>query len=162
MGKIREVIRDDLTRPRTVFVSPLQCFEPDWQYFRQAMRKYRLKFARHYDPTDKSLERTVRYSFTGGLHKWHEKFVPRRLKSLVTSGVFQVWTQWDQLRMQVVCRGSSSETAETYVPLSIGGSDLHVVFKTFTLLLLVSGVVFLLELIVRAATNGYFLTVESY
>ena len=148
--KIREVIRNKLGRPRTVFVSPLHCFESDWQYFRQAMRKYGVKFARHHEPTDRTLERTVRYGFTTGLHSWHEKLVPRRLRTLVTSGIFQVWTKWEQLRMKTSSYESSSETEVLYLPLSMESSDLHLVFKSFTLLLFASGTVFLYELIVKA------------
>ena len=147
MSELRSVIRTTLSYPGTVFVSPMPCFDSDWEYFREAMRQEGLKFARRFDPEDKTLDHVVKYSFTGGLHSRHEKHVPQRLKSLVSSGVFGLWIKWKRLRLEFGCsnRGGETSTPADYMALSMEKSDLYLVFNLLGLLLVASMIAFTCE-----------------
>ena len=150
------VINADLSSPGKVFVSPMPCFDSDWEYFRTAMRQQGSKFTRRFDPSDTTLDHVLQYSFTAGLHSWHEKLVPRRLKSLVSSGVFQLWTRWEQLRLEFACINAGGETTVGYISLSMTGSDLCLVFNLFGLLLLASFITFTFECSARLLAANTF------
>ena len=69
---------------RTVFVTPLNFIDLDWDYFREAMRLDKsVKFSRHHEKKRGSFDVSSAYGFTKKFHRWHHDLVPRRLKTVI-------------------------------------------------------------------------------
>ena len=132
MTYMKQVIQKYLTAPKTVFVSPLQFFDADWNYFREAMRLDRKrKFTRHHDNEDTTLKADSVYGFTKGLHAWHKNSIPRRLKGVASSGIWGLWLKWKNLRLKVYASRKASLGHFGYLPLTFSGSDISLVFALF-------------------------------
>ena len=147
LNKLRKIIGSSLMAPKPVFVSPSQYLDSDWELFRVQMRAHKaLKFATHFDQEDTSLMSIRSYGFTRGLHWSHNKVVPRRLKTVVTSGLLGLWRKWDTVRKKFRQRGNKTATGvQLFLPLSLYGSDMYFIFVLFVLCLAACLGAFLLE-----------------
>ena len=138
------MIRSEMLKPKVAFLSPQHCFESDWEHFREAMRQDGLKFSINFDELDTTLRQVVRYGYTEGLHPWHQTLVPRRLKTIVSSGILVIWQKWQLMRFKMACR-KKGEELEKVVPLSFAGSDICLAFYMLGLLLSTSTMAFVYE-----------------
>ena len=147
MDQLKQVIRSRLTAAKTAFVSPLKHFDSDWEIFREEMRaKKALKFSRYFDEDDSSLGTILAYGFTRGLHPWHQKSVPRRLKTIVSNGLFGIWKKWENIRQKLRKRkGSRATSGQSFLSLSLHGTDIYAVFVLFCLCTVGSFGVFFVE-----------------
>ena len=99
---IEDIIHSFLMAPKTVFVSAVEFFQSDWNYFHQAMKADKaLKFARHYDRERTVFQTNSFYGFTKGLHPTAQNRIPRRLKAVVSSGMLGLWRKWKRLRIEL-------------------------------------------------------------
>ena len=151
MDHIKQLIRTNLTAPKTVFISPLPFFDSDWQYFQEAMRSNKaLRFTRNYNVEDTaSLHVVAKYGFTAGLHPWHKDNIPRRLKTAVSSGILGQWRKWKAMRIKFHegRRMTQLDLDDSlYLPLSLNGSDVYLAFLLFLVCLCVSSMAFASEM----------------
>ena len=147
MSRIRPLILYNLTVQKTVFVSPANYFDSDWQYFREAMRSNKgITFARYLDANDDMrLKWSRSYGYTRGLHHRLKDLVPRRLKAVVSSGILGNWREWANLRVTFHESRKSATKTSFFLPLSLTGSDVYMIFQLFALLMIGSASVYLIE-----------------
>ena len=148
MGRLQKAIKTSLAMPKTVFLSPLDHFESDWELFRKEMRVNKaLKFSRYLDKEGTPLRTVKTYGFTKGLHDPHRDLVPRRLKTIVSNGMLGLWRKWADMRLKF--RQSRNVAAviqkQDFMPLSLCGSDIYFVFVLFGFCLLTCWATLLLE-----------------
>ena len=150
--RLRKVISEELARPNTMFLSPSHSFYGDWKHFKHSMRYEGTKFAYNLDnKEDAALTRMEYYRVPTGLHPRDQKVVPRRLKTLVSSGIRALWRKWAIMRSQFESASHkiTMEFQEVFLPLSFKTSDIHVVFSLWGLLLGICCIVFGLECMTR-------------
>ena len=125
----------------------IHSLDHDWRnYFVPAIRKEGLQFVRHFDPTDTTLRRSTWYGYMRGLHPWHEPFVPRVLKTIVSSGRLALGRKWESYRLErkyAKIRPGSED--QYFAPLSFNASDVHVQFAILIVLLAMATLVFGVE-----------------
>ena len=151
VGQMRRAIRVGLMKPKTIYVSPLTFFDTDWEFFREEMRSDKqLRFSRHFDKDGASLLSSLfTYKFTKGLHPWHMDGVPRRLKGIVSSGILGLWRKWKNMRIKfhLYRKSPPKNLLYAYVPLSLDGSDVNLVFLLFLLCLSAASLSFMFEIL---------------
>lgn len=148
ISQLKNVIRARRLASKTIFVSPRPYFDSDWNSFRETMSLNRkIKFTHYYDSEDTTLKPYLAHGFTRGLHPRHNHLVPRRLKTLFSSGIWALWKKWDKLR-QTLQQGKNVLLGNaSYLPISLHGSDVLLVFELFGLCVIACVVAFVSELV---------------
>ena len=148
MELLKKTIETRLTMPKTVFVSPLEYLNSDWELFREQMRdKKALKFSWHFDKGETPLRAIKSYGITKGLQSWHYNLVPRRLRTIVSNGILGLWRKWANFRLKFrQYRNAAGTQKERFRPLSLQGSDLCLVFLLFVLCLVICFGAFVTEI----------------
>ena len=148
MELLESTIQNSLAMPKTVFVSPLEYLRSDWELFRGQMRGDKaLKFSWHFDKEGTPLRAMKFYGITTGLHSWHRRLVPRRLRTIVSNGILGLWSKWADMRMKLHRSRKAGIQKQLFMPLSLHGSDLYSVFLLFVLCLVLCFSAFLCEIL---------------
>ena len=154
LERMEQVIREELVKPRTAFILPKPQFEADWDLFRNVMKKSRLRFAHNAHSQDSTLKVAQGYGLNSGLNEYHQH-VPKRLKGLMSSGIYHAWKKWEAYRRDF----HRMRTEDTdFMPLSFERSDIAVVFYLFLIAVPISGIAFVLEWLrygILWSTRGY-------
>ena len=139
MELLKKTIQARLTMPKTVFVSPLEYLNSDWELFRGQMRDNKaLKFSWHFDKEETPLRAVKSYGITKGLQSRHYNLVPRRQRTTVSNGILGLWKKWADLRLKFHrYRNAAGTQSERLRPLSLKGSNLCLVFLLFVLCLVI-------------------------
>ncbi|CAG7827714.1 unnamed protein product [Allacma fusca] len=151
---LKQIMRMYLMKPRSAFVTSTEKFEKFWRVFKVAMKTNysSFKFASNSKFHDKSLNFDSGYFFST-LDAFHHHVVPNRLKILLSSGIYNLWTKWNERRDESKnaqdsgsIAGDESQQAEaSFEPLSYSNSDLYLIFNLKFISLGISGLIFLFE-----------------
>ena len=121
-------IKSDLWQPRTAFITTKELFLMDWQKFEDftARSKLGVKFAHSCAVEDGSLRAFQGFYITGRLTGSEGELVLKRMRGLVSSGIYSEWKKWDTYRLAL--NQAKPVTQKNAVPLSLTGSDVHIWF----------------------------------
>ena len=144
LSNITNGIMQNLTRPKTVFVTTKTLLPTRWQTFSKLMRQRKVKFAHNYEVNDGMFRELKNIYMTSGHHPIYQATVPRRCRVLSTSGLYNQWEKW-------VFRDSENLDwkiqLEKAAPLTLEGSDIQVVFFGFASGACICFMSFILELV---------------
>ena len=147
VDSLDKIVGTELTKPRTAFLSPENHFETDWSHFKATMKSesgHKFAFSKH---EDRFLQIPEYYEITSGMNEYHKKVVPRRMKALMSSGIYSLWRKWEGLRHMFQQRKPLSEQV---LPLGFRNSGITNVFYLFITCVLLSLLAIVLEIIVMA------------
>ena len=133
-GRIREVIREELLRPRTAFVSPAESFDADWKIFEEESKILHVRFAHSEQAED--FGSMFGYELTSGFNQHLGNRIYVRGLKLMESGIFWMWKKWEAIRRDFNSRNISLEKA--FVELSFRNSDLHLIFVVYAVCIFVA------------------------
>ena len=150
---IDTVIGKDLTKPRTAFVTTKESFEKDWSAFQSFMAKpkNKYKFVHSCAAEDATLRAFQGYYITGRLTGVNGDLVLKRMRGLMSSGIYGLWKKWDKLRLMF--KASSISTKQNAVPLSLADSDIQQMLDLLLFGVFIALIVFLIEIPLSSLVN---------
>ena len=75
-------------------------FRSNWAIFMEVMKRHPgWKIANNFESVDKFGVQTQGYLFTAGLHERYRRRFEGRLKVLLGSGIYQLWSKWQRIRL---------------------------------------------------------------
>ena len=126
---IKRVIAEELIRPSTAFVSPTSHFATDWQHFKAYNRRnMNAKFASSGNVNELLLKVDTAFGSPLGLNGIHLAHVPARVKSLMTSGIYDLWKKWERMRSIFHMERRVKHEHVHFIPLSLQSSDVYLLF----------------------------------
>ena len=125
---MRNVIRDEMLQPRTAFASPAATFDTNWKTFEEESRGLNVHFV-HSEHDEDFGSSMFGYHLTSGFNEYVGNGVHRRGEMLMESGIFGLWKRWEKIPHDF--RNQNAPSGKTFVELSFGNSDVHLVFVVY-------------------------------
>ena len=146
------VIKTELSKPRTAFVTTKELFAIDWPKFQNFMTEFKehVKFAHSCDLEDRSLRTFQGFYITGRLAGSKPELILKRIRGLMSSGIHSLWEKWDKYRLAFNL--PKATTQNVGVPLSLTDSDVRIWFLLLSFCSFVAGLVFGLEILTKCVT----------
>ncbi|CAG7726528.1 unnamed protein product [Allacma fusca] len=148
-----QFIGKELKQPKTAFIVERQNFHYYWEIFEAAMdKKSALKFAHNFKTQDPFLKQPDGYYITSGMHETYQ-LIPNRMKTLLSSGLYWLWTKWDDIRFSntgnvkegIPVNDKHESSQASLKPFSTSDPDVYLSFQLFGFCLFVSASVLVLE-----------------
>ncbi|CAG7730488.1 unnamed protein product [Allacma fusca] len=138
LNQVQNILKGRSTK--IAFIIPEKSFE----FYRQILQEkaegiqgHNLNLGHNQKVQDRFLVLPHHYSMTGGLHELNQ-VVPKRMRSLLTSGIYDLWARWDAIRFSKNQLQGKIDTLITFVPLGLFTSNIHLIFYVLCLAYFVS------------------------
>ena len=144
MEDLEKIAATRLAEPRTVFVCPVPYFQEDWDTIRKVSKSTGVKFMHNRPHKEVLFREPFGYGFSDGFPPENVNIPLFRLKALVSSGILQIWNMWKRISFG---KPSKSEGGiHTVTSLSLGNSDVYLIFFLYLIGMVASCGNFILEM----------------
>ena len=119
---LENVIRNELVKPHTAYVTPTNEFETDWKVFEKVMSSGRV--GKHFaaSKTNEHFPLNEGYVITSGYDEHFGGYVQFRAAVLMESGIYGLWQEWEQFRR--IFHRPKETMKKKFVVLSLKNSDI--------------------------------------
>ena len=122
-------------------------------------RRPDLKIANNFDADDEFSIRPKAYAFENGLHERYRQRFEGRLKVLLNSGIYGLWSQWERMRFSMRNNDDQklgSTAGSPGDPISFENSSILWLFLAQTMAWLAALVAFLAEKIYKTVPRNFY------
>ena len=141
---LERVIRTELTKPRTAFVTFSEHADDDWVFFEKFMEKSTVRFVRS---EEQSWDFKLGYTFSSGFNHNLASWLWRRVTHVMEAGFYNLWIRWERARRLPLSRkvNKREPLPKAFMKLSFVSSDVHLTFLLYGLCIAAAAVVVTIE-----------------
>ena len=143
--KLEKVIRTELTKPRTAFVTFSEHVEADWVVFEKVMEDSPVRFVLS---QEESWNFNVGFAFSSGFNHNIGNWLWQKVSRVMEAGFYNLWIHWERARsLHTARKANKRERPKAVMKLSFTDSDVHLIFMLYGLCIAAAVVVLSIELV---------------
>ncbi|CAG7831058.1 unnamed protein product [Allacma fusca] len=128
LNEVQKILKEKSTK--IAFVATESSFEFHWHILQRELEEISdpsINLGHNREAKDNFLVFPLSYFMTGGLNEYVQ-VVPKKMRSLLYSGIYELWTRWDAIRTLSYHQRKIIDYTRTIRPLGLYTSNLHLIF----------------------------------
>ncbi|CAG7831057.1 unnamed protein product [Allacma fusca] len=128
LSNVKHVLKEKSTR--IAFITTESDFEFCWLTLQQELKTsgLNLQFGSNRNVKDNFLVSPFNYFMTSGLGDYNQ-MIPNRMRTLFTSGIYDLWANWDVIRFTGHQRQFQADDTKPWRPLGLFTSNIRLIFQ---------------------------------